>query len=426
MPLLGAVSMVSLVIVSHSAKLAEGVRELVEQVTRGRVNVLTAGAVDATTLGTTPDSVRTALDRAQASEGTLVLVDLGSAIITTEMVLEELPSDRRARVLLCEAPLVEGAVAAAAQIAAGATLEEAAAEARGALAPKLVQLGVGGCGDPALTGGVIPDVETVVTVSHPLGLHAMAAAAFVRMASQFQATVWVRSLTRNTCTVNAKSLNALSQLDVRKGHVIAIAASGSDSSLAVAKLKALVESGFAEGDLPGGRRETPRGRARLYPGRSSRSMGRPVLGDARLAGHGAARNPVSLRKPTGEGLYQRQHRSIGVTATRAVLDAMAYVREHYADPITTRAIARSVFLQPQYFCRVFKAYTGIPFMTYVTNVRVAKAKELLARTGLSIAEVAFEVGYRDPNYFARVFRRVQGISPRAYRRLFSEGGPGSG
>jgi dihydroxyacetone kinase phosphotransfer subunit len=118
--------MVSLLIVSHSATLAAGVKEFVEQVAGGSIHVgAVGGAVDGR-LGTSVDHIWQALQQAATPEGTLVLVDLGSAVMSVQVALEMLDGPR---VIISNAPLVEGAYLAAAEAAAGSSLEETAAAA---------------------------------------------------------------------------------------------------------------------------------------------------------------------------------------------------------------------------------------------------------------------------------------------------------
>src|SRR5215218_3327594 len=134
--------MVGLVIVTHSATLAAGVAELARGM-GGEVPVELAGGIDAPepALGTDAVRVAEAIERADQGDGVLVLMDLGSAVLSAEMALDLLPAERRARVLLCEAPLVEGAVAAAVTAKLGASLEDVAAEARSSLQAKVAHLG---------------------------------------------------------------------------------------------------------------------------------------------------------------------------------------------------------------------------------------------------------------------------------------------
>jgi phosphoenolpyruvate---glycerone phosphotransferase subunit DhaM len=123
--------MVSLLIVSHSAQLAAGVKEFAEQVAGGKVQIAAAGGAADGSLGTSVDHIQERLRQIASPDGTLVLVDLGSAVLSVEMAIEVLGVDR---VQISDAPLVEGAYLAAIEAsAAGTTLErvaEAALQAR--------------------------------------------------------------------------------------------------------------------------------------------------------------------------------------------------------------------------------------------------------------------------------------------------------
>jgi phosphoenolpyruvate---glycerone phosphotransferase subunit DhaM len=124
---------VGLVIISHSAKLAEGVTELARQMAQHRVRILPAGGTLDGSLGTSIEKVHAAIGAADTGDGVLLLVDLGSAALVAELAIEQLPQERRRRVLLSPAPLVEGAVVAAVEASVGSTLEAVAETAIGAL-----------------------------------------------------------------------------------------------------------------------------------------------------------------------------------------------------------------------------------------------------------------------------------------------------
>jgi phosphoenolpyruvate---glycerone phosphotransferase subunit DhaM len=129
---------VGLVIVSHSPKIAEGVVELAEQMAE-EVRVLAAGGTDDGEIGTSATRIADAISAADAGDGVLVLVDLGSAVISTRMAIDELlPDELRGRVRISEGPVVEGAVIGAVQASTGSSLEEVAtAAARAATLPKV-------------------------------------------------------------------------------------------------------------------------------------------------------------------------------------------------------------------------------------------------------------------------------------------------
>ncbi|MBK9710577.1 MAG: PTS-dependent dihydroxyacetone kinase phosphotransferase subunit DhaM [Kouleothrix sp.] len=116
--------MVSLLIVSHSAQLAAGIKELADQMAGGKVKIAAAGGMEDGSLGTSTELIRAGLESIATPEGTLVLVDLGSAVMSTEAVLEALGNTHQ--VMISDAPAVEGAVLAALEAAVGATLEETA------------------------------------------------------------------------------------------------------------------------------------------------------------------------------------------------------------------------------------------------------------------------------------------------------------
>lgn len=124
---------VGLVIVSHSVRLAEGVAELAGQMAHGDVRIVAAGGTDDGGLGTSLTKVVHAIFAAEAGDGVVVLVDLGSAALMAEMALEQLPSKRRERVRIANAPLVEGAVVAAVEAAVGSAVDDVVATAESAL-----------------------------------------------------------------------------------------------------------------------------------------------------------------------------------------------------------------------------------------------------------------------------------------------------
>ena len=111
--------MVGLVIVSHSQKLAEGVVELARAMA-DEVRIAAAGGLEDGTLGTSYQRIHDAIEEVYSEDGVAILMDMGSAVMTAEMVLEDLDKDN---VLLVDCPLVEGAVLAAVESATGSSLQ---------------------------------------------------------------------------------------------------------------------------------------------------------------------------------------------------------------------------------------------------------------------------------------------------------------
>ncbi len=112
--------MFSIIVVSHSKKLAEGVAEVAKMMARD-VTIVAAGGTDDGTLGTSYEKIAAAIEDAYTNDGVALFMDMGSAVMTAEMVVESMP-DRRLK--LIDAPLVEGVVLAAVESAAGTALED--------------------------------------------------------------------------------------------------------------------------------------------------------------------------------------------------------------------------------------------------------------------------------------------------------------
>lgn len=115
--------MVGLVIVSHSAKIAEGVVEIAAQMAGSQLKLLAAGGLPNGSIGTDALCISSAIERADSGDGVVVLADLGSAVLSTETAMEFLDEITRARVRIADAPIVEGAVGAAIEATIGSPLE---------------------------------------------------------------------------------------------------------------------------------------------------------------------------------------------------------------------------------------------------------------------------------------------------------------
>jgi len=113
---------VGIVLVSHSAALAEGAAELARQVAGGAVPVIPAGGTDDGGLGTSADKVAQAINQADRGAGVLIVPDLGSAVLTVRALLAD-PDDLPGPVVLADAPFIEGVVAATVTAAAGVDIE---------------------------------------------------------------------------------------------------------------------------------------------------------------------------------------------------------------------------------------------------------------------------------------------------------------
>ncbi|MBB6218854.1 dihydroxyacetone kinase phosphotransfer subunit [Anaerosolibacter carboniphilus] len=116
--------MVGIVIVSHSEKVAQGIKELSVQMIQSPIHVMDAGGMADGEIGTDANRIRDAIQEADEGEGVVVLVDLGSAIMSAEMAIEFLDEEQRKRIVIADGPIVEGAIAAAVQASIGGTLSQ--------------------------------------------------------------------------------------------------------------------------------------------------------------------------------------------------------------------------------------------------------------------------------------------------------------
>ncbi len=100
--------------------------------------------------------------------------------------------------------------------------------------------------------------------------------------------------------------------------------------------------------------------------------------------------------------------------TSIVNVAIGHINKHFTEEVTLNDIATYVNLSPQHFSKIFKEATGFGYVEWVNNLRITKARELINNTDKTIKEICFLVGYNDPNYFSRIFKKYVGISPTDY------------
>ncbi|MDR1127541.1 MAG: phosphoenolpyruvate--protein phosphotransferase [Treponema sp.] len=246
--------MVGLVLVSHCRDLALATERLARQVSSAvNIPVAAAGGTgdDHGELGTDAMDIMEAVDSVYSDDGVLVLMDLGSAILSAKTALEFLDDKRAVRVRLCSAPLVEGAVAAAVQIATGGSLEVVKQEACSALVPKQLDLDgdiqVDRGGDTEHAGEVATSYLSFRFTSRlKNGLHARPAAMLVNTISPFNAEIRVKNSSRNRGPESARSINKLALLGILLGDEIEIQVAGNDAEEALAALQKLAENNFGE------------------------------------------------------------------------------------------------------------------------------------------------------------------------------------
>jgi phosphoenolpyruvate-protein phosphotransferase/dihydroxyacetone kinase phosphotransfer subunit len=335
---------VGIVVVSHSRPLARAAVTLATQMVDGQdIAIAVAAGLDEVTLGTDAVAVADAIVEVDGPDGVVVLVDLGSAVLSADLALDLLPDGVRDRVILSAAPLVEGLVAAVVTAAGGASAAEVAAEAMGALADKRAHLGVESPVAGLPVAGPVPAATTTpeqstepveraeVRIEPAHGLHARPAAKIVGAVRGLDAAV---TLGRpGAPAVPARSLSRLTALGVRSGETVEIVARGPDAAAAVAALVDLAGRSFDEQAGPEIRTARTVPVPALAPGRvggtavtvlAGLALG-PAFGLRPLA-------PVVPATELGTPEQRRERLLAAVAAVRADLDdAAALARSRSGD-----------------------------------------------------------------------------------------------
>ena len=102
-------------------------------------------------------------------------------------------------------------------------------------------------------------------------------------------------------------------------------------------------------------------------------------------------------------------------ANRIIARAKAYIDRNFCRELTLEEVSREVHVSPYYFSKLFKEQTGENFINYLTLKRIETAKQLLRDGRLNVKNICSEVGYNDPNYFSRLFKRFEGVTPTEFR-----------
>lgn len=243
--------MVNLVIVSHSAQLGQGVGELARQMLTGDgCKLAIAAGIDDpdNPIGTDPIKVMEAIESVADTDHVLVMMDIGSALLSAETALDLLDPDIAGKVRLCAAPLVEGTLAATVSAAMGADIDKVMADAQNALQAKRVQLGLD-AGQEAPPAPLLDDDEqeealtVTVTVRNPNGLHVRPASRLVAALAGFDARLLLEK--EGKC-VKPDSINQIALLQVRCHDSLRLIARGPQASQALAAFEQLAKENFGE------------------------------------------------------------------------------------------------------------------------------------------------------------------------------------
>jgi multiphosphoryl transfer protein len=246
--------MVGIVVVSHSVNLAGAAVDLALQMVQGSVpRIEIAAGTSDDRLGTDAVRVSEAIAAADDGDGVVVIMDLGSAVLSAELALELLPERHNTR--LVPAAFVEGIFAAVISAAAGAELDVVARDAEQALDAKVTQLDQAQLHQAQLHQAQTPADVATPTITRPAivaeatvvnrdGIHARPAALIVDALASSDAQVTIA--TERSAPVAARSPTALMSLGTRAGDVLRIEADGAGAAAAVDRILALVRDGFGE------------------------------------------------------------------------------------------------------------------------------------------------------------------------------------
>lgn len=133
----------------------------------------------------------------------------------------------------------------------------------------------------------------------------------------------------------------------------------------------------------------------------------------------AVRRSSAIVADAANGLPQPVGERTAAAHERAVANSIILMRQRLADPLPLRTMADAACMSPFHYNRVFRTVTGIPPGQFLSAVRLARAKSLLAETSLSVTDISFEVGYQSFGTFITRFRNLVGICPTGFREAHS-------
>ncbi|WP_041694989.1 helix-turn-helix transcriptional regulator [Alicyclobacillus acidocaldarius] len=136
-------------------------------------------------------------------------------------------------------------------------------------------------------------------------------------------------------------------------------------------------------------------------------FGRLIQNDLRHSLHQGAKRALVARQESPADL------------ANPIESAIAYIEEHFHEPISLQEVAERVYLSPSYFSRLFKSEVGTTFIDYLTQYRIQKSKMLLRVTSLPIEIIANNTGFSNSSYFSTTFKRIVGRTPSEYRAMMS-------
>lgn len=118
-----------------------------------------------------------------------------------------------------------------------------------------------------------------------------------------------------------------------------------------------------------------------------------------------------------QGLFESPAHNLDAAAVSKIAPALSYVDENYSKEISLEEIAKTLDMNREYFCRLFKKTVGVTFVDYVNLARIFRAKELLVSSQNSISDISVKLGFSSVSYFTRVFKNITNKTPATYRNI---------
>lgn len=247
--------MIGFVVVSHSEALAEAAVDLAMQMIHGEAPPVRIASGADGGFGTDAAAIADAIDALADTDGVLIITDLGSAVLSSELALDLRTSTVPVRI--SDGPFVEGITAGLVRAATGGGLDEVATEVSSALAAKQAHAPAAsmdaptpGAASTAAADAAAGDVSVDAVLRNPMGLHSRPAALVVKAVGGFDADVSIANLTTGAGPASARSMIGLLALGAGGGATVRISASGPDAAAAVETVRRLVDDGFGELDQP--------------------------------------------------------------------------------------------------------------------------------------------------------------------------------
>ena len=300
--------MIGIVVVSHSRPLADDVVALAQQMVPAEApRMAVAAGMDDGSFGTDAAAIALAIASVDSPDGVLVLLDLGSAVLSTELAIEFLDGDLAKRVMISPAPLVEGLLSAVVSASTGASLVEVDQEARGALqaksahltdgkhSPELLQVARPVAKQPASTHRVV----WRAVVRNPHGIHVRPAAMIVTSLRGLDADVTFSNASTGRGSARGDSLSSIAGLEVACGQILEARISGPDADAARDVLAGLATQNYGEDLKPRAARTSEAGSGHGGRAAAVRAFGNvPAAAERRAVL--APVTQVGVRPPVGD------------------------------------------------------------------------------------------------------------------------------